>query len=87
MPGQGGYRGAKIGRPLCTNRRTRETRSERLAEIRAVIKKSDDTLRTARDLEGQLSVVLRDVAARLRQPRGTLNNSPPFRGGVGEGDA
>lgn len=44
----------------------------RLAEIRAVIKKSDDTLRTARDLEGHLTTVLREVGVRLRNSRGTI---------------
>jgi hypothetical protein len=74
----------------------REVILARLAEIRALIKKSDDTLRTARDLEGHLTTVLREVGARLRRPGGTgslprlqsgsgpatLDNSPPCQGGV-----
>jgi hypothetical protein len=42
----------------------------RLAEIRAVIQKTDETLRTARDLEKHLEVVLKDVGSRLHSKTG-----------------
>ncbi|HVU86747.1 MAG TPA: hypothetical protein VFE62_28715 [Gemmataceae bacterium] len=45
----------------------------RLAEIRAVIKKTDDTLRTARDLEKHLEVVLEEVGTRLHKARTAID--------------